>query len=407
MTAFACRAVSAIRDRSYRVSHSPGLSSGKVSDLVDAIDGRKCLLVTTPSVAGLYANTLASRLLATGVDLSMLVMHCSEQSKSLAEVEKLCGECFRANLDRKSVLIGCGGGVCTDLVTMTAALTRRGLSYIKVPTTLIGLIDAGIGIKGAVNILGKKSGIGCFYPPDCVLLDPSFLRTLPRRLVSDGLAEAIKVAITFDSGLFELIEKSSYQVLDSPQDVHHDRVAELVWRSSTLLLDELEMNLYEDRTYERFLDFGHTFSPLIEAESDFLISHGMSVAIDIALSSAIGYCLGLLSYADCDRILSLLRNSGLQIFSSLLTFERCCRAMSEVEAHRGGRLNLIIPTRIGTAILMSKREDLPDASLRAALSFLQRKTQEDDIVSMNAPLINPSAVTPTDELAPSVPAAFN
>src|SRR5215471_16857323 len=117
MTAFSRRTVSAIRDRSYRVSLSPGLSSGKVSDLVDVIGGRRCLLVTTPSVAGLYANTIASRLFASGVDLNMLVIECSEQSKRLNEVEKLCGECFRAGLDRKSVLIGCGGGTCTDLVT--------------------------------------------------------------------------------------------------------------------------------------------------------------------------------------------------------------------------------------------------------------------------------------------------
>lgn len=407
MPAFAYRAVSAIRHRSYRVSLSPGLSAGKVSELVDAISGRKCLLVTTPSVAGLYANTIASRLLASGADLNMLVIECSEQSKSLSEVEKLCNECFRAGLDRKSVLIGCGGGVCTDLVTMAAALTRRGLSHIKIPTTLIGLIDAGIGIKGAVNLPGKKSGIGCFYPPDHVLLDPLFLRTLPRRLLSDGLAEAIKVAITFDSGLFELIEKNSYELLNNPQDVHYDRAAELVWRSSNLLLDELETNLYEDQTYERFLDFGHTFSPMIEAESGFHISHGMSVAIDMALSSAIGYYLGLLSHTDQQRIFSLLQRAGLPRSSNLLTFELCCRAISEIEAHRGGHLNLTVPTGIGRAIFLSNRKELPNSALSSALRLLERETQEDNIALSNAPLMSPPPVEAPKELAPGRPAAFD
>jgi 3-dehydroquinate synthetase len=188
MTGAFCKLVSADRERSYCVRLAPGISTGNVNELIPAIDCRKCLLVTTPTVARLYANEIAKRLIESGVDLSMLILACSEQSKTLAIVEELCQECFRADLDRKSLLIGCGGGVGTDLVTMAAALTRRGLSYMRIPTTLIGLIDAGIGVKGAVNLPNKKSAIGVFCPPEYVVLDPAFLRTLPRKLISDGLA---------------------------------------------------------------------------------------------------------------------------------------------------------------------------------------------------------------------------
>src|SRR5215813_3148988 len=171
-----CRNVVANRDRSYIVSICPGISEGNIETIKAAIGSRKALLVTTPTVSRLYANTIVSRLIEAGTDVSVLVLSCSERSKVLSEVETLSQECFLAGLDRTSVLIGCGGGVCTDLVTMAAALTRRGLSYFRIPTTLIGLIDAGVGIKGGVNLPGKKNAIGCFHPPEHVLLDPGFLR---------------------------------------------------------------------------------------------------------------------------------------------------------------------------------------------------------------------------------------
>src|SRR5262249_30266466 len=152
--------------------------------------------------------TIVSRLIEAGTDVSMLVLSCSERSKVLSEVEKLSQECFSAGLDRTSVLIGCGGGGCTHLGAVAGALARRGLSYFRIPTTLIGLIDAGVGIKGGVNLPGKKNAIGCFHPPEHVLLDPGFLRSLPKQLMAEGLAEAIKVAIAMDVGLFDLIERN-------------------------------------------------------------------------------------------------------------------------------------------------------------------------------------------------------
>lgn len=371
MTGFLLKHVSATHDRSYRVVVSPGLSTGSVDDLVKAIDGRKTLLVTTPSVAGLYANSIAAKLLEAGVDLSMVVLRCSEQSKTMAEVETLCKDCFRVGLDRKSLIIGCGGGVCTDLVTMAASLTRRGLSHIKIPTTLIGLIDAGIGIKGAVNLPGKKSALGCFCPPDSALLDPAFLRTLTRPLISDGLAEAIKVAIAMDVALFQLLERSAAQVLSTPLTADPHTINELVCRSSTLLLGDLESNLYEEHTYQRLLDFGHTFSPIIESDSQFRITHGTAVALDMALSSCLAFHMGLLSSADRDRILNLLLNVELPVFSDLLTFQLCLKALDEIEAHRGGHLHLVLPSGIGTAVFLARKERLPTPILQRSLDFLR------------------------------------
>jgi len=237
------RNVVANRERAYRVSICTGLSNGNVTELANCIGSRKTLLVSSPTVSRLYASEISRRLLESGIDVKMIILQCREQSKTLSEVEKLCKECFHAGMDRKSVLVGCGGGICTDLVTMAASLTRRGLNYIRIPTTLIGLIDAGIGIKGAVNLPHKKSALGCFHPPEQVLLDPAFLRTLPKKLISEGLAESIKVAIAMDDGLFEFIERYSRELLDSCSGANYEKMTELVWRSALRLLDDLEANL--------------------------------------------------------------------------------------------------------------------------------------------------------------------
>jgi len=368
--------VSASRDRSYCVKLDSGLSTGNVGQLVQAIHGRKSLLVTTPTVARLFANQINSRLIESGVDARIVILECSEQSKTLSAVETLCQECFRAGMDRRSVLIGCGGGVCTDLVTMAAALTRRGLGYVRIPTTLIGLIDAGIGIKGAVNLPSKKSAIGVFYPPEQVLLDPAFLKTLPRELISDGLAEAIKIAIVIDVALFDFLEQFSSQLVKCSATVDMNNLTDLVRRSALRLLEELETNLYEDKTYKRLLDFGHTFSPLLESISDFRISHGSAVAVDIALSSAVAFELGLLSHQDRNRILRSLLNAGLQVYVPLLTAENCIKALDEIEAHRGGHLNLVVPSGIGSALFITDRRSLSPVVLQRALRFLHREASD-------------------------------
>jgi 3-dehydroquinate synthase len=265
---------------------------------------------------------------------------------------------------------------------MAASLARRGLNYIRIPTTLIGLIDAGIGIKGAVNLPGKKSAIGCFHPPDHVFLDPDFFRTLPKNLVSDGLAEAIKVSIVTDKSLFQWIERHSREFLE-PSTADIGKITKLIWQSTVRLLEELEPNLYEEKTYRRLLDFGHTLSPLIESESAFRISHGKAVAIDIAISTVMAFELRMISLQYRDRILRLLINAGLPIYSQLLTTEKSWRALAEIEAHRGGDLNLVLPTGIGSAKFVNRKDGLWPELLHRTLSFLRRM---DEISALKVPV---------------------
>src|SRR5438132_13641849 len=190
---------------SYQVVFSNALLQSQTSALVEAIGDRKALLVTTPTVDRMYGSAIRAVLEKTDT-VSTLVLNVREETKSMELVQSVCAEAFSHGLNRRGLLIAFGGGVCSDIVTLSASLIRRGIAHIRVPTTLIGQIDAGIGLKGAVNFCGKKSFIGCFHPPEQVLIDPCFLQSLPRRFLVSGLAEAIKMGIARDARLFELIE---------------------------------------------------------------------------------------------------------------------------------------------------------------------------------------------------------
>ena len=343
--------------RRYEVSFSENLLGSSLYTLAERIGSRHALIVTTPTVAKIYGSTLQQGLRSNGLSVPMLVIRCSERRKTMRQVEHICSEAYAHGLGRESVLIGFGGGVCTDLVTMAASLMRRGICHIRIPTTLIGQIDAAIGIKGAVNTLRKKSALGCFYPPESVFIDLSFLKTLARRHLSAGMAEMIKVALGCDERLFCLLKRCVSQLMESRFSAPES--GEIVWRSVVTTLKELSSNLYEDRTYRRLMDFGHTVSPLLEARSEFRISHGEAVAIDMALTVGIGNQLGLLNDKSRDLAVSVIAAAGLPINSGLLTEELCTEAFDQTTAHRGGSLNFVTPIGLGRSIFIEQSQEIP------------------------------------------------
>jgi 2-epi-5-epi-valiolone synthase len=333
--------------------------------LKELIGPRVALLVTTPTVSQLYSREIYQQLRCQNGRVSCMVLNCNEATKSIDQVIHICERALNTGLDRTGLLVAVGGGVCTDIVTVAASWIRRGIDHIRVPTTLIGQVDAGIAVKGAVNFCGKKSYLGCFYPPRAVVITPAFLQTLPRNQLRAGFAEIIKMAIVTDQRLFELVEKFSLKLLASGFRHLEDGAKEVLGLSIARMLEELEPNIYEDQTYQRLVDFGHTFSPALEAGSNFSISHGEAVAIDMALSAVLARQLGLLSGEISARLLSVLVHLGLPIWSPLLTTELCQRGLREVTLHRGGRPNLVVPTGIGKAVFLGQMDALASHIARA------------------------------------------
>ena len=354
---------------SYQVVFSNALLQSQTSALVEAIGDRKALLVTTPTVDRMYGSAIRAVLEKTDT-VSTLVLNVREETKSMELVQSVCAEAFSHGLNRRGLLIAFGGGVCSDIVTLSASLLRRGIAHIRVPTTLIGQIDAGIGLKGAVNFCGKKSFIGCFHPPEHVLIDPAFLRTLPRRYLVSGVAEAIKMGIARDESLFDLLERRSLDLVTSGFDEPVVAGRELLQRSIWAMLDELSTNPYEDQTYERLVDFGHSFSPALEGALGFDIHHGEAVAIDMALSATIALSLGLIAPDVWERILGVLRTASLPAFSPRLDVQLCRDALTEACRHRGGSMNLVLPAGIGRAVFLKDPREVPDSLLEHSLGLL-------------------------------------
>ncbi len=361
-------ALDCARKRRFEVVFADGLATGDSAATAAVLAGRRLIVVTTSTVDALYRPALMRLLGGLSSEHRYVVMRVDERRKQMPAVQKLCRIAAEFKLDRHGAFVAIGGGVCSDIVTLAASMVRRGVDHVRMPTTLIGQIDAGIGIKGAVNLEGLKSFVGTFHPPAAVLVDPEFLRTLPAARLRQGLSEIIKMALVRDAELFARLEAQGEALL-------HERfqapigAREVIARSIQLMLEELQNNPFEDQGFERLVDFGHTFSPTLEARSRFSISHGEAVAIDMALSAAIGVELGLCPAPAARRIVTLLARLGLPVSSPLMDLALCREAILSTSAHRGGRLNLVVPTRIGAAAFVGA-DALGDAVLARAFTRL-------------------------------------
>jgi 2-epi-5-epi-valiolone synthase len=367
----ACR-----QQRAYTIYSGEGILEPKRSLLPELLRGRKALVVTTPTVARLYGNLCDDLAEYHDLPVKTMILPCSENTKSLELAGEICRAALEYSLDRKGLLIALGGGVCSDLVTRAASMIRRGISHIRIPTTLIGQVDAGVGVKGAVNFDGKKSFLGVFYPPESVIIDPHFLKTLPARHLRYGLAEILKIAVARDAALFRLVADHSERLVRSGFQAPLVCSRRVLRRAAARMLEELQENPYEDQGYRRLVDMGHTFSPAIEAASGYALHHGEAVAIDVAISTTLSLELGLITAAERDEIVAALVKSGLPIYTDLATEDLCLKAMRDATLHRGGAMNLVIPSRIGQAVFLERANDLPLGVLRNTLSRLANEGRE-------------------------------
>jgi len=363
------RKISASAERSYNVRLlAPKASLASVLKELVRSDER-ILVVTTPSVHKYYGPLF--RELNDRGNASVHMLHVSERRKSMDAVLEVCEKAAADRLDRKAIFLSVGGGICSDITAMAASLYRRGVSQVRVPTTLLAQVDAAVGIKCAVNTEGKKSGLGLFSPPKEVIVDLSFLRTLDAGQLSAGFAEVLKIAIVCDKRLFETLEANPSLMLHDSVAAAPESLGNVVWLSIGAMLEQLEPNLYEDKSLARFVDFGHTFSPAFETLSAYSVSHGQAVALDISLCAVMSWLAGILSAADRDRILTLLGRAGLATFSPLVSPDVCLRGIEEAMRHRGGSVNLVVPTGVGNAIFVS---DVPfiEAMVRDSVRWLAR-----------------------------------
>lgn len=257
------------------------------------------------------------------------------------------------HLDRHSYIVAVGGGGVLDMVGFAASLVHRGLRFVRIPTTVLGQNDAGVGVKNGMNDGGAKNFVGTFAPPYAVIDDLAFLDALPQREWIGGVAEAFKVAIIKDKTFFRYLCRHAAALRDRDQAVMArvvQKTAELHLRHIATSGDPFEFGS------ARPLDFGHWAAHRLELLSNFAIGHGHAVAIGIALDSTYAMLKGMIGQADRDAILHGLAECGLPTWSPLL--ERAdtrgepevLGGLEQFREHLGGRLCITLPKPLGAKV---------------------------------------------------------
>lgn len=257
------------------------------------------------------------------------------------------------HIDRQSFVVVIGGGSVIDAVGLAVALLHRGARLIRMPTTVLGQDDAGVGVKNGIDFNGQKNFMGCFAPPFAVINDVSFLATLGDEDWFGGFAEAIKVSIIRDGSFFEQLEQAAPAIC--ARDIS---VAEgIIRRSAELHLRQISKggDPFEFGS-ARPLDFGHWVAHRLEVISNHELGHGYAVSIGIALDTIYAKKLGLITEQECKRIIKLLQALNLPIYSKWLEARNeqgellVIKGAEDFREHLGGILNITLPTSIGTAI---------------------------------------------------------
>ena len=225
---------------------------------------RRVLIVTDSGVPAEYAD----RLISLSREAVKVVIPEGEESKNLTNWEMLLSEMLSHSFSRKDCVVAVGGGVCGDLAGFAAASYMRGIDFYNIPTTVLSQVDSSIGGKTAVDFQGVKNIIGAFYQPKCVLIDPELLKTLPARQLSNGLAEALKMALNFNRELFRIFEEE-----DISENIDRIIAEAIKIKRDVVEQDEKESGL------RRVLNFGHTLGHGIEVAADGSLYHGECVAV--------------------------------------------------------------------------------------------------------------------------------
>jgi len=264
----------------------------------------------------------------------------------------------------------------TDVVGLAAPLFRRRTPYIRVPTTTLSYVDASVGAKNGVNFGGSKNRLGSYVPPCAALLDAAFFETQERREVANGVAEMAKMAIMKSPELFELLEEHGPRLVENkfaPCFDGDDSPPRVLQLSIETMLEELAPNLWE-HSLDRLVDFGHAVGQDLEMAAlgtEHELMHGESVAVDMALMTVLAQQLGLLSEAQRDRTLNMLRRCQLPVWSPVFTFELFSEAVANrVKNSMGQKFPLAVG--IGEARIIN---DVSEEDLRSAFLLWQQLCQ--------------------------------
>ena len=340
-------------ERAYEVKIGPGLLA-EAGRLISPLARRRRLaVVSDDDVWGLHGPALTASLAAAGVAAHPIVVPPGEQTKSFEGLADVTDRLLALGLDRGDLVAAFGGGVVGDLTGFAAAIYKRGIDFVQIPTTLLAQVDSSVGGKTAIDTPRGKNLVGAFHQPRLVLADLDVLSTLPDREMRAGYAEVIKYGLLGDFGFFEWLEAHGERVLARAPDALAQAVARSVeMKAGIVAEDETEQGR------RALLNLGHTFGHALEAETGYgaALLHGEAVAAGQALAFRFSAERGLCARQEATRAAAAIASAGLptrldEIAGHPFDAQRLVAHMAQDKKAQDGRLTFVLARALGEAFV--------------------------------------------------------
>jgi 3-dehydroquinate synthase len=361
----------ALGDRAYDIVIGRGVLASLGSRVAKLRPGARAAIVTDENVAQHWLRQTEASLLDAGIASSRIVIDEGEVSKSYEGMEYVCEELIAAKIERNDLVIALGGGVVGDLAGFAAAILRRGVDFVQVPTSLLAQVDSSVGGKTGINSPHGKNLVGAFHQPVLVVADTAVLDTLSPRQFRAGYAEVAKYGVLGDEAFFAWLEANHADIFAGGAAREHAIATSCRAKAAIVMRDERENG-------ERaLLNLGHTFGHALEAATGFSdrLFHGEGVAIGMVLAAEFSAQLGMIADADALRVKHHLAAAGLPTHlqdiagftQEKISADALMALMAQDKKVRRGKLTFILLQAVGRAAIV------PDVEPSLVRDFIARK----------------------------------
>lgn len=345
----------ALGERAYDILIGPGLVENAATHIAPLLKRNRVSIVTDETVAGLHLETLEQSLNSAGIETTSLALPAGEATKGWPQFTRTVEWLLDAKVERNDIVIALGGGVIGDLVGFAAAVLRRGVHFVQMPTSLLAQVDSSVGGKTGINAPQGKNLIGAFHQPSLVLADTNVLKTLTPRDFLAGYGEVVKYGLLGDAAFFDWLELNGPKLASGDDEARIYAVKRSCeMKADIVVRDETEQG---DRA---LLNLGHTFCHALEAATGYSdrLLHGEGVAIGCALAFDLSAKMGLVSQEAPSRVRSHLQTMGMKtnlrdIPGDLPDAEALLDLMSQDKKVINGQLRFILANDIGKSFVTS------------------------------------------------------
>ena len=352
--------------RAYEVVIGPGLLAEAGRRIAPFTRRGRLAVVSDETVWRLHGAALAAALEGAGLLVFPVIVQPGEQTKSFEGLADVTDRLLALELDRGDLICAFGGGVVGDLTGFAAAIYKRGIDFVQIPTTLLAQVDSSVGGKTAIDTPRGKNLVGAFHQPRLVLADLGALGTLSEREMRAGYAEVIKYGLLGDFGFFEWLEVEGANVLAREPEALARAVARSVEMKAEIVAED-----EKEQGRRALLNLGHTFGHALEAETGYgsALLHGEAVAAGQALALRFSAAQGLCPNQDAARATAAIADAGLptrleEIPGHPFDAERLVRHMAQDKKAEAGRLTFILARALGEAFVA---RDVDEGAVRRFL----------------------------------------